>query len=91
MNIVHGVGSQSPVQKIVASPVQKSLPANAPAQMDRADKVELSGIAGFLQTLKANDIRAEKVAEVKAAIEAGTYEDDAKLDLAIDRLLDDLR
>jgi anti-sigma28 factor (negative regulator of flagellin synthesis) len=30
------------------------------------------------------------VAAIKAQIEAGTYEDDQKLDIAADRLLDDL-
>jgi anti-sigma28 factor (negative regulator of flagellin synthesis) len=32
----------------------------------------------------------DKVASIKAQIEAGTYEDDHKLDVAADRLLDDL-
>jgi anti-sigma28 factor (negative regulator of flagellin synthesis) len=40
--------------------------------------------------LKQNDMRAEKVAQIKAQIEAGTYDDDQKLDVATDRLLDDL-
>jgi anti-sigma28 factor (negative regulator of flagellin synthesis) len=44
----------------------------------------------LLKTLKNNDIRTDKVAAIKAQIEAGTYEDDKKLDAAVDRLLDDL-
>ena len=54
------------------------------------ERVELSGVGHLLGSLKANDIRTDKVAAVKAQIEAGTYEDDKKLDVAVDRLLDDL-
>ncbi len=43
-----------------------------------------------LKSLQSNDIRADKVAQIKAQIEAGAYEDDQKLDVATDRLLDDL-
>ena len=44
----------------------------------------------ILQALKTNDIRADKVAAIKAQISDGPYEDDKKLDVAVDRLLDDL-
>jgi negative regulator of flagellin synthesis FlgM len=36
------------------------------------------------------DIRAERVAEIRAAIEAGVYETDEKLDIAVGRLLDEI-
>jgi anti-sigma28 factor (negative regulator of flagellin synthesis) len=91
MNTINGVGSQSPVQKVLQSPIQKSIPAEGALQPARTDKVELSGMAGLLKALKANDIRTDKVAQIKAQIEAGTYEDDHKLDVAADRLLDDLK
>ena len=88
---VNNVGNSSPVQKIVANPVQKAIPADAPAQMPATDRLELSGVSHLLKTLKANgDVRTEKVAEIKAQIAAGSYEDDKKLDAAVDRLLDDL-
>lgn len=90
MNTIHGVGSQSPVQKVLQSPIQKSLPPETAAS-PRTDKVELSPVADLLKMLKANDIRTDKVAQIKAQIEAGTYEDDHKLDVAADRLLDDLK
>jgi negative regulator of flagellin synthesis FlgM len=106
MSSINGIGNSSPasqLQKIVAKPVQKQIPAdaehagaaNSPASID---KVELSGThaaanipASLLQTLKSGgDLRAEKVAAIKAQIQAGTYETDDKLDAAADRLLDDL-
>ena len=90
MSQINNIGGSSPVQKIVQQPVQKSVAADAPKQLPVTDKLELSGVSHLLKSLKANDIRADKVADIKAQIEAGTYEDDAKLDIASDRLLDDL-
>ena len=88
---VNNVGSNSPVQKIVSNPVQKSLPTDAPKQLPAADRLELSGVSHLLKTLKSNgDVRTDKIAEIKSAIESGAYEDDKKLDIAVDRLLDDL-
>jgi anti-sigma28 factor (negative regulator of flagellin synthesis) len=52
--------------------------------------VELSGAGAWLDALKANDVRTDKVTQIKSQIEAGTYEDDHKLTVAADRLLDDL-
>ncbi len=90
MSGINGVGSNSPVQKIVSNPIQKSIPAGAAAQTGATDKVELSGMSHLLKALKTNDVRTEKVADIKSQIEAGTYEDDAKMDAAVDRMLDDL-
>jgi anti-sigma28 factor (negative regulator of flagellin synthesis) len=85
---VNNVGSNSPVQKIVANPIQKQIPADAPARA--SDRLELSGASHLLKALKSNDVRTDKVQSVKSQIESGTYEDDHKLNVAIDRLLDDL-
>lgn len=90
MSQINGVGSQSPVQKIISQPIQKSIPADAPKQLPLTDRVELSGLGGVLRALKQNDIRADKVAQIKSEIETGLYESDDKLNVAIDRLLDDL-
>lgn len=87
---VNNVGSNSPVQKIVTNPVQKQVPADAPRQLRATDRLELSGASHLLSSLKSNDVRADKVAAIKSQIEAGTYEDDKKLNVAVDRLLDDL-
>jgi anti-sigma28 factor (negative regulator of flagellin synthesis) len=87
---VNNVGSNSPVQKIVTNPVQKQVPAGAPKQLRATDRLELSGVSHLLNSLKSNDIRADKVAAIKSQIDAGTYEDDKKVNVAVDRLLDDL-
>jgi anti-sigma28 factor (negative regulator of flagellin synthesis) len=88
---VNNVGNSTPVQKLVSNPIQKAIPTDAPKQLPAADRLELSGVSHLMKTLKANgDVRTDKVAEIKSQIEAGTYENDEKLDAAIDRMLDDL-
>jgi negative regulator of flagellin synthesis FlgM len=92
MSSVNNVGANTPIQKIQTTPIQKQVPANAPAQVpvSGGDKVELSGVSHLMAALKKNDIRADKVAEIKAQIANGTYDEDKKLDGALDGLLDDL-
>ena len=87
---VNNVGSSSPIQKLVQNPIQKQLPTEAAGQTRASDRLELSGASHLLKSLKSNDVRTDKVASIKAQIENGTYEDDHKLNAAIDKLLDDL-
>jgi len=87
---VNNVNASSPLQKTVSNPVQKQVPAGAPKQLPATDRLELSGVSHLLKNLKSNDIRADKVAAVKAQIHAGAYENDKKLDLAVNKLLDEL-
>jgi flagellar biosynthesis anti-sigma factor FlgM len=95
MSSIHNVGGNNPVQKIYTKPVAKpaETQSSQPTQSTRAaDRLELSGAGHLLKALKAGgDIRADKVAAIKAQIESGRYEDDHKLDVASDRLLDDLQ
>lgn len=95
MSSIHNVGGNNPVQKIYTKPVAKpaETQTSEPTHPTRAaDRLELSGAGHLLKTLKAGgDIRADKVADIKAQIESGTYENEHKLDVATDRLLDDLQ
>jgi anti-sigma28 factor (negative regulator of flagellin synthesis) len=90
MSSVNNVGANVPIQKIQTTPIQKQVPTDAPSQVRVGDKVELSGMSQLMATLKKNDVRADKVAEIKAQIANGTYDEDKKLDGALDGLLDDL-
>lgn len=90
MSSIHNVGSNPQVQKILSKPVYKSIPADAPPAPAETDRLELSGLNQLVELAKRNDIRVDKVAAIKAQIEAGTYETEEKLNLAADRLLDDL-
>lgn len=90
MNTINRLGNSAPIQKILTQPVRKELAADAPKQLPATDKLELSGMSHLLKQLQSNDVRTDKVASIRMRIEAGTYEDDRKLDVAVDRLLDDL-
>jgi anti-sigma28 factor (negative regulator of flagellin synthesis) len=86
MSSINGLGGNLPIQKIVSQPVHKSNPVAAASAAGSVDKVELSGgSAGQL-----SGVRMDKVAQVRAALEAGTYETPARLSIAVDRLLDDI-
>ena len=88
MSQVNPVGNNIPIQQVKS---QLPAPAAAGGRMPNiSDKLDLSGVSHLLKNLKNNDIRADKVTSVRAQIDAGTYENDDKLNLAIDRLLDDL-
>jgi negative regulator of flagellin synthesis FlgM len=54
-------------------------------QIDISPEAELVGRVGDVP-----DIRADRVAEIRAQIEAGVYETDAKLEIALGRLLDEI-
>lgn len=56
----------------------------------RRDTVQVSDVARYLATLRSMPpIRADKVAAIKAQIEAGTYDVDEKLAVALDRMIDE--
>ena len=90
MSSINNVGGNSPIQPTATPVNRKPADAATPAPARGADRLELSGVSHLLKSLKTNDIRTDKVANIKSQIEAGTYEDDAKLNAATDRLLDDL-
>ena len=54
--------------------------------------MEISATAAALaaKVQEVPDIRADLVARVKAEIEAGTYETPERLEIAVERLLDEL-
>lgn len=61
------------------------------AQSHSGDELQISK-AGELaaQLSDVSEIRLDRVAEIRQAIAAGTYETDAKLNVAVDRLLDQI-
>jgi len=57
----------------------------------QGDQVEISDAARLASQLSdVPDIRHERVAEIRASIAEGTYDTEAKLDVAVDRLLDEI-
>ncbi len=54
------------------------------------DELEISTEAKYLtQIRQMPDVRADRVADLKAQIQAGDYDTDEKLEVALDRLFDD--
>ena len=77
-----------------AVPVRPTAPAAEPARasgtqpISTEDKVEISSAARLLDTAsRSSEIRAERLDQIKAEIEAGTYETPEKLEAALVRLL----
>jgi flagellar biosynthesis anti-sigma factor FlgM len=67
-----------------------------PAQRARLempkDEVEISSVGKMLENLNQSpEIRAERLAQIKAEIADGTYDTDAKMSVALDRLMASLQ
>ena len=66
-------------------------PAAQSGYTQGADQLDISREADMVSRLRdIPDIRADRVAEIRAAIEAGTYETPDKLETAVGRLLDEI-
>jgi anti-sigma28 factor (negative regulator of flagellin synthesis) len=88
---VTNTNATSQLQKVIAKPIKKEVSAAAPKQLPIKDRVELSSTTQTAKTAKAQQgFRADKVAKVKAELEAGTYLTPVKEHIAMDKLLDDL-
>ena len=89
---IYGAGGAQGPQPIYPRLAAFSVDAGATvhAQAPR-DHVEISPLGRMLDGLTClPEIRHEKVAEIRQQIAAGTYETPEKMDLALDRLLDEL-
>ena len=68
-----------------------SQPTPAPSSSFGADEVSISSEASMVSRARdLPDIRADRVASIKAQIANGSYDTDAKLDVALSRLLDEI-
>lgn len=89
---VHGPGSlggPNPISPPNSTQPQASPTPEPPGQP--RDEVEISEMGKLLDDLsRTSDIRQERVAEVRRAIEAGEYETPEKLQVAVERLLKDI-
>jgi anti-sigma28 factor (negative regulator of flagellin synthesis) len=88
MSGINPVGNGWQIQGLAQQPIMRSI---SPQTQPRAtDRLELSGNSHLLATLKSNEVRIDKVSIIKAQIEAGNYETSEKLDIAVDRMLDEM-
>ncbi len=77
------------------NPPHSSKPAPAPGETPLAggvqDELQISDVGRFIdQVREVPEIRADKVQQLRDALQDGSYDVDAKLDLALDSLLDEL-
>lgn len=92
---VSGIG---PVQG--SGPVRSAVPVNSPGQASPAsaarpssitspkDELEISVAGQMLDRLSESpEVRAERIAQIKEAIENGDYDTDEKLEAALSRML----
>ena len=89
VNSAASVGGAQPI-----NPVQNVSEAAKPTEatsVSPQDTVEISSAGRMLETLSQSpEIRPERLAQIKAEIEAGTYETPEKLDAALEKLLDEI-
>ncbi|MBC7783407.1 MAG: flagellar biosynthesis anti-sigma factor FlgM [Burkholderiales bacterium] len=93
MSSINPIGVPNSIAPVAPKAIPKpeaAASSAAPAAPDRVDRLELSSVQSMLNQLKTNDVRIDKVNEIKAQIAAGTYETDEKLDAAADKLLDEV-
>jgi negative regulator of flagellin synthesis FlgM len=66
-------------------------PAAPAATPQQVDQVDISAAAeAAIRAAETGDVRADLVARVRSEIAAGMYETPAKLDSALERLLDEI-
>lgn len=89
---VRGVGSAVgavPVRGNPSVPANREVTGSKPVSPN--DELEISAAGKMLDQLSQNpDIRQERIARIKAAIENGTYDTDAKLEAALSKMFDSL-
>lgn len=84
----HVHGSQAINAPHRASSAQPADQSNSIFGMDQLDISHEADMVSQVSDLP--DIRSDRVAEIRAAIASGVYETPEKLDVAVDRLLDEI-
>ena len=88
---IYGPSQVQGPQSIKATQRLQPTPNEAAVDNTPVDQVDISPEAELVsQVNDLPEIRADRVAEIRAQIEAGTYETDEKLDVAVGRLLDEI-
>jgi negative regulator of flagellin synthesis FlgM len=88
---IYGPSHVSGPQSIKAPQRLQATQTETAVDATPVDQVDISAEADFVsQVHDLPDVRADRVADVRAQIDAGVYETDEKLDVAIGRLLDEI-
>ena len=91
MSSITGLGGINPLQPTQQIAKQNPVESVSAPKVPAKDRLELSGMSHLMATLKTNDVRTDKISSIRDQIAAGTYDaDGAKLEGAVDKMLDDL-
>ena len=86
---VYHIHGAQPVQ--APHQLRPAQPTSGNSHSAPVDQLDISPEADLVSRARdASDIRADRVAQLRAQIEAGTYETEEKLDFAVGRLLDEI-
>ena len=89
---VHGAQPINGPHQVESAKSAEQASATSPAdQLDISQEAELASKVAELtgQVQDVPDVRADRVAKIREAIEQGTYETEDKLDIALDRFLEE--
>lgn len=88
---IHGPSQVHPAQSVNAPHATRLTKPTEAASTAAGDQLEISAAGQLADRIgQLPDIRADRVAELRAQIAAGTYETADKLDVAVTRLLDEI-
>ena len=89
---IHGPTSVHGPQPINAPHrVKTAEPPCEAGRVNQTDQLDISPEADMVSRVRdMPDVRGDRVAEIRQAIQNGTYETEEKMGMALDRLLDDL-
>ena len=86
---IEAAGGMTPISR---TRLEATKPSSGIPNSIQVDRVEISQIARLMSEVSSlPEVRAEKIVQVRAEIEAGTYITPEKLDIAVERLLEDIQ
>ena len=88
---VSGIGSVSGATPARAVSPASSQPAELPSVAVPRDELEISSVGKMMDRLSETpEVRAERLAQIKEAIDNGAYDTDEKLEAALSKMFDSL-
>ncbi len=88
---IHGTSHVHAAQSLAAPHRSTAAAAPAAPSTQGVDQLDISPQADLVSQVKdLPEIRADRVADIKARIANGTYETEHNLDMALSRLLDEI-
>ena len=88
VNFVHASQAMSGPHRAAGSSATGG--SSSLAELDQLDISPSAELASRALDSAGAGIRADRVAQIRSAIEAGNYDSDEKLSVALDRLLDEI-